>query len=88
MTTKEKIAELLPDVQEPYQLHDILRAIGVKEYGSSILSVNNIGGFRAYHMGDILPGWEDLDKPIWNLTTDYDNQTQEVKDFIGKLIGV
>lgn len=24
----------------------------------------------------------------WNLTTDYDNQTQEVKDFIGKLLGV
>ncbi len=25
---------------------------------------------------------------IWNLTTDYDGQTQEVKDFIGSLIGV
>lgn len=24
----------------------------------------------------------------WNLTTDYDGQTQEVKDFIGKLLGV
>lgn len=25
---------------------------------------------------------------IWNLTTDYDGQTQEVKEFIDKLLGV
>lgn len=24
----------------------------------------------------------------WNLTTDYDNQTQEVKEFLGSLLGV
>lgn len=29
-----------------------------------------------------------IDPEYWDLTTDYDGQTQEVKEFIGKLLGV
>lgn len=90
MTTKGKIAELLPDVKEPYQLHDVLRAIG---------NSRERHGFTIDAQGDKLvmfwstkdpenPDHSTLLRERWNLALSYDNQDQPTKDFIGKLIGI
>lgn len=73
----------------PITLADVLRAIGdehryLEGYGvKAPLGIDMLGEFRALGMMD----GAYLDAQ-WNLTTDYDNQDQSVKDFIGKLLGV
>lgn len=71
----------------PITLADVLRAIG-QQYGDSRLMVNNLGGFRIYYSGDVMPGWEDVGSPRWNLSQDLDGQSEETKAFISKILGV
>ena len=74
----------------PITLTDVLRAIGsltITTRGDEALKIDTLGNMEYYHSGDIMPGWE-IAPVKWNLTTDYDGQTQEVKEFIGKLLGV
>lgn len=91
---KAKIIELVPDilgvgskrdghriisvpVQRKITLADVLRAIE-KELGA---------GFAVFQGGQIWMGGK-YTMFIWNLSADYDGQTDEVKEFIGKLLGV
>lgn len=92
---KAKIVSLVPElVKKPFEGHaiyttrpitlvDVLRAIGSAN-NSSVLRVNNLGGFSWF----IDQKWKDIALPRWNLTTDYDGQTQETRTFIGNLLGV
>lgn len=88
---KAKLIELVPEkadasiYDKTITLADILRAIGTLKY--RVLGIDMFGFFlewevsaNTYHI--MMPGAR------WNLTTDYDGQTQEVKDFIGSLLGV
>lgn len=67
----------------PITLADVLRAIHVGKPYSYFVSIDG-----RFWIG------EHMDYPIekldarWNLATDYDNQTQEVKTFIGSLLGL
>lgn len=72
MLTQRKYLDILG---RPITLADVLRAI-LKRYSPFAQSVV----FGASDVQELLG--------MFNLTTDYDGQTQEVKDFIGKLIGV
>lgn len=88
-TVKAKIIELLPDEDIAYYeawqageprritIADVLRAID-KEYET---------GFAVYQGGQIWMNGK-YTMLVWNLALSYDGQTQEVKDFIGKLLGV
>lgn len=72
-------------IGRPITLADVLRAIeevgGTELYAvladGEIWNVNGIQGVKSYGVGI-----------TWNLALDYDNQTQEVRAFIGKLLGV
>jgi len=91
---KQKIIELVPSLKNGgkvicgcgyredaiIQLADVLRAIEKSGNGVNVSMATN--GNIGY--------WFDDKKDLknWNLTTDYDHQTQEVKDFIGRLLGV
>lgn len=68
-------------IGRPITLADVLRAIqgtdrviGIDYWGRFIGCDENLNNVRMF--------------AEWNLTTDYDNQTQEVRTFIGKLLGV
>lgn len=92
---KAKIIELVPEiedfdendalVQRKITLADVLRAIPQRhtiEFSLTDPGILELGC-------DIYPSENSYVKWCkWNLTADYDNQTQEVKDFIGRLIGV
>lgn len=91
---KAKIIELVSDVEvvepgdpyagdvyttlRPITLADVLRAID-KSTGVMV-SITVTGEIRVH---DGVPTTSQ-----WDLTTDYDGQTQEVKDFIGTLLAV
>lgn len=64
-------------------LADVLRAM--KRNVGKYVGVTFDGDFLTREYG--ADSWI-MEMPAWNLTTDYDGQTQEVKDFVGKLIGV
>lgn len=70
-------------VGRPITLADVLRAIDIHKGKTPDHVVMEIGylpsGMWMFFRGGT---------HAWNLTTDYDNQTQEMKDFIGKLLGV
>lgn len=77
----EAVPELVPNCSyggtiktaRPITLADVLRAIQkVSDYSAA-----SLGGFT-----------RDMLNLGWNLTTDYDGQTAEVKEFLGKLLGV
>lgn len=89
MTTKEKLTELLPDVQEPYQLHHILRAIAGHPRKYEMWVDGETFEEDGPHLVIRIEG-DDTDEGIesWDLKYDYDNQIQEVKDFIGKLLNI
>lgn len=94
---KAKLIELIPELECPVEadgndclthkirLADVLRAIAkvprasvlwdLKWSADSLFFVKGGGGFEEFIAE-------------WNLTTDYDNQTDEVKAFVGKLLGV
>lgn len=64
----------------PISLADVLRAIDTTNRS---IAVNTKGLFEEE------VGYEDTELgERWNLTTDFDGQTQEVKDFIGSLLNV
>lgn len=78
------------DEHRPITLPDVLRAIG---------SSRERHGFTIDSQGDKLvmfwstkdpenPDHSILVRERWNLAVGYDGQTQAVKDFIGKLLGV
>lgn len=74
----------------PITLADVLRAIEMcKGYGDQLLMDSD--GSMEYHAVNLLAGTEpenEMFTATWNLTTDFDNQTDELKAFVGKLIGV
>lgn len=81
---KNKIKELVPDAKEPLGLSDVLRAIG-----SMLIVVDACGNFYRLKMSlaDMLPSFDKKAGTVrWDLALDYDNQTQEVKDFIATLL--
>lgn len=97
---KEKIVSLVPDVigtwknaftgdierrERPITLPDILRAIGENPFETNHYDIEIIGQQLRFH-GE----WKDGDifNVKWNLTADYDGQTQEVKEFLGRLLDV
>lgn len=97
---KAKIIELVPDLDCPVEesegeaclahkirLADVLRALGKHDpEGKLPFHVDAMGNLRT-----LAPVAGKLVSHIhaqWNLATDYDSQTQDVKDFIGTLLGV
>lgn len=65
-------------------LADVLIAVGSQK--KNPLAVDDQGFLYVWKTND---GFRALDvRLIWNLAEPYDGQTQEVKDFIGTLIGV
>lgn len=83
-------AKMHMDLPRPITLADVLRAMNeqwmttatahaISMQGDSIKTMTwrtaNDTQIRQFFM-------------LWNLTADYDGQTQEVKEFIGKLLGV
>jgi hypothetical protein len=91
---KQKIIELVPEPEGvnyacprcslyPNTLADVLRAID--EYGIAI-RVDQNGTFWRVIRDEPFRD-EDGASIWWNLTTDFDGQTDEVKTFIGSLIG-
>lgn len=102
--TKQKIIELVPELSKPWEsydeqgnfhederpitLADVLRAIDKVRID---VSVSSFGGFEIWSKEGLANNifvLENSPKWKWNLTTDYDGQTQKVKEFIGKLLGV
>lgn len=93
MTTKERIKELVSDAPDNFGLAVVLRAVesvGEKstEHGKEAVAVDQSGKFArvtVFNNGGLnitTLGW-------WNLTFDnYDDQSEETKAFIGKLLGV
>lgn len=92
--TKAKIIELLPELekrisngdvwQENITLADVLRAIEVAGIG---IRIDENGTFWRTIANECFR--DETGASIWwQLEKDYDGQTQEVKDFIGKLLGV
>lgn len=71
----------------PITLADVLRAILATDLANRTNVLVESGGFISKRK------WEGNEHKFisgaeWNLTADYDGQTQEVKEFIGKLLGV
>lgn len=91
--TKQKIIELVPELSKPWEsydeqgnFHEDERPITLADVLRAILTMKgSIDSFKFDQILSKLVGYEDS---CWNLTTDYDGQTQKVKDFIGKLLGV
>lgn len=78
---KEKITEAVPDAKEPYQLHDVLRAIQLtgarwtlSDFGLKVISSDENGVYE-----EIV---------CINLALPLDEQEPEVIEFIGKVLGV
>lgn len=103
-TVKQRIIELvLPDVKrngykllrftdkwEPYsiQLHDVLRAMW-KSCGHVMwVYMRHDGVFGLLEQDDEYHNFRKDAWVRWNLTLDYDGQTPEVQEFIGKLLGL
>lgn len=94
---RRRIIDLVPElkalfyeqgkVDRPLTISDVLRAIEKRHAGQIILEQIALYG-EQFHF--IARGIESghVKNAYWNLTTDYDNQTDEVKAFVGKLIGV
>lgn len=87
---KAKIIELVPEIPVRHKfngkqyeceitLADVLRAIGTQEGHNRMYEVHedelNLTGIA-------------FDQMPWNLTKDFEGQTDEVKGFIGELLGV
>lgn len=73
-------------VQRPITLADVLRSISKSRggIGAEVIAVDQDGNFQE----QIGAGEFHCSMWVWNLTIDYDGQTQEVKTFIGSLLGV
>lgn len=84
-TSRESSGEMAARMGNQLGLADVLRAIHSSRYCDAHL-VDDEGDFWVWRSGPTSP--HEVTGITWNLTTDYDGQTQEMKDFIGKLIGV
>lgn len=85
-TYAKEYIELSVATQRDITLADVLRAMDMTRSRQFMWMVGTHGMFVSYERDreqQTLPS-----NITWNLTTDYDNQTQEVKAFIGKIIGV
>lgn len=99
MTTEEKIKQLVggdflckcaccemegQDIDRPITLADVLRAIGknAKAYRLEAAQDSNVAVIF------VLSTKEKFGSAVWNLALDYDGQTQEMKEFIGRLLNV
>jgi hypothetical protein len=91
---KAKIIELVPDIKNsdifesiptyrPITLADVLRVVTDK-FAISLGEGRFSLAFGDIHFSDVFT----VKSFTWNLFADYDNQTDEVKAFIGKLLGV
>lgn len=68
----------------PIQIFDVLQAIPVANENGDYYAISSTGVFLTVNCETGEVEYSDVQ---WNLLHDYDNQTAEVKAFIGKLIG-